>query len=215
MPAAGDAVARREHRVELLATVLLAVAAVATAWSTYQSTQWRGEQAADYSKGTAARIQSAQASGRAGQLTQVDIATFVQWVDADVAGNRQLARFYRRRFRPEFKPAFAAWLATRPRTNPHAPLSPFAMPQYRVAEQVKSERLNASAGVHADEAGSANQHADNYVLAVVLFAAALFFAGISTKVRPVRQREALLALGWITFLGTLIWVVLSPVQFSV
>jgi hypothetical protein len=64
----------------------------------------------------------------------VDIATFTQWVDADVAGNRALARFYRRRFRTEFRPAFAAWIATSPRTNPTAPLSPFAMRQYRVAE---------------------------------------------------------------------------------
>ena len=42
--------------VELLATILLAAAALATAWSTYQSTRWRGEQAADTSKSTAARI---------------------------------------------------------------------------------------------------------------------------------------------------------------
>ena len=86
------------HWVELLSTILLAAAAVATAWSTYQSTRWRGVQAIDYSKATAARIQSSEASTRAGQLSQVDIATFIQWVDADVAGNRKLARFYRRRF---------------------------------------------------------------------------------------------------------------------
>jgi hypothetical protein len=58
---------RRQRRVEVLSTVLLATAAVATAWATYQSTQWRGDQAADYSKATAARIQSAQAATRAGQ----------------------------------------------------------------------------------------------------------------------------------------------------
>jgi hypothetical protein len=207
--------AARHHRVELLATVLLAVAAVATAWSTYQSTRWRGEQAADYSKATAARIQSSEASTRAGQLTQVDIATFIQWVDADVSGDAKLADFYRRRFRKEFRPAFAAWLAARPRTNRSAPLTPFAMPQYRVAEAVKSERLNVDAGVHADAAGTANQRADNYVLAVVLFAASLFFAGISTKLRALRQREVLLALGWTIFLGTAIWLATLPVSFSV
>ncbi len=201
--------------MELLATVLLAVAAVATAWSTYQSTRWRGEQAADYSKGTAARIQSSEASTRAGQLTQVDIATFIQWVDASVAGNEKLAQFYRRRFRLEFRPAFAAWLATRPRTNPKAPLSPFAMSQYRVAEAVKSERLNAAAGVHSNAAGSANQRADNYVLAVVLFAASLFFAGISTKLKSLRQREVLLGLGWVIFLVTAVWIATFPVTFSV
>src|SRR5205809_2176852 len=150
-----DGDARRQSRVELLATILLAVAAVATAWSTFQSTRWRGETAVDYSKATASRIQSSEASTRAGQLTQVDIATFIQWVDASVAGNQKLADFYRQRFRAEFRPAFVAWLATRPRTNRRAPLSPFAMPQYRVAEAVASQRLNTAAGVHANAAGTA------------------------------------------------------------
>src|SRR3954452_3070020 len=108
----------RQHRTEFLFTASLAVAAVATAWSTYQSQRWRGEQAADSTKSTAAHVESSQASTRAGQLTQIDIATFSQWVDADATGKRQLARFYRRRFRREFRPAFAAWIATHPRTNP-------------------------------------------------------------------------------------------------
>jgi hypothetical protein len=205
----------RQHRVEIAATVLLAVAAVATAWSTYQSTQWRGQQAIDTASATKSRIQSSEAATRAGQLTQVDIATFVQWVDADVAGNEKLARFYRKRFRPEFKPAFAAWLATNPRTNQKAPLTPFVMPQYRVAAQEESRRLNAAAGVFSGKVETDNERADNYVLAVVLFAAALFFAGISTKIRPLRQREALLALGWVIFLGTLVWVLTSPIRLSI
>ena len=212
---APDGEPARQRRVELLATILLAVAAVATAWSTYESTRWRGEQTADYSKATAARIQSSEASTRAGQLTQVDIATFIQWVNASVAGDQKLADFYRRRFRAEFRPAFGAWLATHPRTNRSAPLTPYAMPQYRVAEAVKSQQLNTAAGTYADTAGTANQRSDNYALAVVLFASSLFFAGISTKLRSLRQREVLLALGWAIFLGTAIWVATSPVSFSV
>ena len=89
------------------------------------------------------------------------------------------------------------------------------MPQYRVAEAVKSQQLNTAAGTYADTAGTANQRSDNYVLAVVLFASSLFFAGISTKLRSLRQREVLLALGWAIFLGTAIWVATSPVSFSV
>jgi hypothetical protein len=49
-----EAIERRQHRVEVLATIVLAVAAVATAWSTYQSTQWRGQQASYNSKASAA-----------------------------------------------------------------------------------------------------------------------------------------------------------------
>jgi len=201
----------RERRVELAATVLLACAAVATAWSTYQSARWRGNQAVNYSKATAARIQSSSAQTRSGQLTQIDIATFIQWVDATVNGKPKLAQFYRHRFRPEFRPAFDAWLATHPRKNPKAPLTPFAMPQYIVAEAVKAEDLNATAGVHAAAADSANKRANDYVLAVVLFAACLFFAGISTKIHSLRQREVLAAIGWAVFAGTFVWLVVLGV----
>jgi hypothetical protein len=202
---------RRRQRVEFLVTVLLTVAAVATAWSTYQSARWRGQQAAESSKATAAHIASSEASTMSGQLTQVDIATFIQWIDADVAGERGLARFYRRRFRDEFRPAFAAWLATSPRTNPTAPPSPFAMRQYRVAERVRSDDLNTAAGEHADAAEEANQRSGDYVLALVLFAVALFFAGMATKLQSIRGQEVLAGLGWLVFLGTAAWLATLPV----
>jgi hypothetical protein len=197
----------RARRVEIAATVLLATAAILTAWSTYQSTQWRGEQAAQYSKGTAARIQSSTAATKAGQQTQIDIATFIQWVDATQRGDAKLARFYRQRFRPEFRPAFDAWLK-----NPQAAPTPFGLPQYRLAETVKSDALNAEATTHAAAAERANTRQGNYIAAVVLFATALFFAGIATKLGSLRQREVLVALGWLCLLGTLVWVVTQPVR---
>jgi len=206
---------RREHRIELFATILLASAAVATAWSTYQSNRWRGEQTSSSSAAIRAQVLSSEAFTRSGALTQVDIATFIQWVNADVRGERQLARFYHLRFRKEFRPAFNAWLATHPRTNPKAPLTPFAMPQYRVAEQIQSERLNAVAVAKHAQSQTDHKRADNYVLAVVLFAISLFFAGISTKLRSLRQREVLLALGWAIFVVTLVWIATSPISFSI
>ena len=201
----------RRQRVEFVVTILLAMAAVATAWSTYQSARWRGQQAAESSKATAAHIASSEASTRAGQLTQVDIATFIQWIDAEVAGERTLAGFYRRRFREEFRPAFAAWVATSPRTNPTAPPTPFAMRQYRVAERVRSDRLTTAAGEHADAAEKANQRSGDYVPAVVLFAVALFFAGMATKLRSLRAQEALAVVGWLVLLGTAAWLATLPV----
>ena len=172
------------------------------------------EQALDASKATAARIQSSEASTRAGQLTQIDIATFIQWIDASETGRRQLARFYRTRFRDE-SGRVAAWIATRPFTNRAAPPSPFAIPQYRVAEAIHSANLNTAAGRYADDASEANQRADNYMLAVVLFASSLFFAGISTKLRSGRQREAILAFGYVIFVGTVVWIATLPLTISI
>jgi hypothetical protein len=203
-----------DRRLETLATVLLAAAALATAWSTFQSGRWRGEQAANTGKSTAARIQSSQASTRAGQLAQIDIATFIQWSNAEFAGNRQLAGYYRRRFRREFRPVFDAWIATRPLQNANAPTSPFVTPQYRLSEIERSDRLAHLADLRSAASAAANRDADDYLLAVVLFASSLFFAGISTKVPALRQRQVLLGLGCALFLAGVVWVATTPVTFS-
>jgi hypothetical protein len=197
-------------RLELFATILLACAAVLTAWATYESAQWRGQQGLRISRATTARIQSSEAATRAGQLTQVDVATFIQWVDAYAKGDTRLAAFYRRRFRDEFKPAFAAWLATHPRTNPNAPKTPFELPQYRPAERTKSTALDALADARFRSAEQANNHSNDYVLAVVLLASVLLFAGLATKTG--RYRELLFGLGLVIFVSTLAWLAVSPIR---
>src|SRR6185312_741522 len=109
---------RFEHRFELAATVLLAIAAVATAWAAYQSARWHGQQAKAQSASIAARVESTKAANVANRQGQIDVALFTQWVDAYARDETRLTRFYRKRFRPEFRPAFEAWVATKPRTNP-------------------------------------------------------------------------------------------------
>ncbi len=125
--------------VEIVATVLLALAAVATAWSSYQANRWNGEQAKAAARVNALRIEGARAQGLAQAQTQVDIAMFFQWVNATETDDPELADFYQDRFRPEFQPAFDAWLATDPLTNPDAPPTPFAMDEYQLQARADSE----------------------------------------------------------------------------
>jgi hypothetical protein len=204
-----------EGRFELAATVLLAVAAVATAWAAYQSARWHGEQARGQSASIAARVESARSAGLASRNAQVDLALFTQWIDAYARDETKLAAFYRKRFREEFVPAFEAWVATKPRVNPDAPLSPFAMPEYKLAATEQADALEAKAAAASLKVGTDIQRADNYSLAVVLFAAALFFAGISTRLRSSTPRAIILGLGYTLFLGTLIWIATFPVSISV
>ena len=104
--------------MEIAATVLLALAAVATAWSGYQASRWNGEQAKAVGRANAARIESARASDSPTRRREVDVATFTQWANAYALGETTLADFYFRRFRAEFEPAVNAWIATRPLKNP-------------------------------------------------------------------------------------------------
>src|SRR3954471_19078515 len=168
-------------RLELVATVLLAAATVATAWSGYQSTRWNGEQSKAVSRSTALRIESGKSAAFANSQTEIDVATFTQWVNAYARKETVLADFYFKRFRAEFKPAVEAWIATRPLKNASAPLTPFAMPQYRLAARAQAAGLEARAESSTAAARRYLQRASNYVLGVVLFASALFFAGMSAK----------------------------------
>jgi len=206
---------RFAHRFELAATLLLAVAAVATAWAAYQSARWHGEQARAQSASIAARVESTRAANVANRQGQVDVALFTQWVDAYAREEDELAAFYRKRFRPEFVPAFDAWIATRPRKNPDAPLSPFAMPEYKLAATTMADQLEAKAAAASVKAGTDIQRADNYSLAVVLFAASLFFAGVSTRLHDRTPRTIVLGLGYTMFLASAIWIATFPVSVSV
>ena len=203
-----------ERRLELAATVLLALAAVATAWASYQSSRWHGKQAEAQSASIAARVESSKAADVANGQAQIDVAIFTQWVDAYATGETELAEFYAKRFRDEFRPAFEAWVATKPLKNPLAPLSPFAMPQYQLVARKEAERHEAAATAASHEVRIDIQRADNYMLAVVLFASSLFFAGISTKLHS-RSQVAILTLGYVMFLGTAIWIATFPVSLAV
>ena len=207
--------ARADRRLELAATGLLALAAVATAWASYQSSRWHGKQAQAQSASIAARVESTRAASVANRQVGIDVALFTQWIDAYARDESELADFYRERFRDEFEPAFEAWVATRPRRNPDAPLSPFALPAYRLAATGEADALEARAAAFSRSVGTYIQRADNYVLAVVLFAVSLFFAGISTRLHSTGPRTAILGLGYVLFLGTVVWLATFPIDVGV
>jgi len=204
----------RTRRLELVATFLLAFATLGTAWAAYQAREWTGEQAQGYSRATKNRIAVNRVSAVANRQVQIDVATFIQWVDARERGNSRLADFYRQRFRDEFEPAFAAWLATSPLTNPNAPETPFAMPQYRLAANTEADRLEAAAAIDSSTANDANERANGYMLGVVLFASALLFAGLSTKLASPGLRKGVVVLGCVLFVGTLVYLATLPVRLT-
>jgi hypothetical protein len=200
---------------ELVATVLLVVAAVATSWSSYQATRWNGEQAAAAGRTNAIRIDAARAQGLAEAQTQIDVATFIAWAEADQRGDDDTADFFLDRFRDEFHTAYEAWLATDPATNPDAPPTPFPMKEYQLAARQDAAELDKAAEASAAEVRIDIQRSSNYVLTVVLYAVALFFAGMSTRVAAGRLRWVLVITGWAVFLGAIAWIATFPVSLAV
>jgi len=170
--------------------VLISIAAVLSAICGYQSGRWSGHQAMYYNVANGDRIRSAEEADRANVLTAIDVALFLQYIDAVDAGNAPKAQFIYQRLRPEMKKAMAAWLATKPRVTPRAPSSPFVMRQYSLATKAEARRLEDAAAASFAKAQTANQHADDFLLLTVIFAGVSFLGGISTKM--VYPRHAIL-----------------------
>ena len=110
----------RERVLELVAVLLLSLTTLLTAWSGYQAALWSGEQSKRYATASANRARAQQQSTLAGQLRIDDLLLLQQLARMPTTpATRRLAEIYRRRFRPEFRPAFTAWLRADP-SRPHA-----------------------------------------------------------------------------------------------
>lgn len=217
-----------KDRVELVATIVLAVATILTAWSGFEAGKWSGEQAVSFSEAGAARTESTRADTLAGQLTQIDVAMYIDWITAlsdDLASGEAtpeslspfspikgtVSGFLYLRFREEFLPSVDAWLAEDPINNLSAPKTPFTMDEYVVAQSVEADRLTTLADKKAADARTANQNGDNYVLTMVLFASVLFFAGVSSKMNRPRNQLIILGFGIFTLMVGLIILAALPI----
>jgi hypothetical protein len=171
---------RAEQRLELAAVVVLSLAVLATAWSGYHAARWSGEQSRLYTQASGLRVESAQQATLAGQARIDDLLYFNGWLEAYDSGNKRLAAIYRRRFRPQFLPAYRAWLAQRPFSNPRA-VGPLYLPQYRPVEAARAAELEAESERLYREGVEAKEHDDAFILATVFFAAVLFFGSVSLR----------------------------------
>jgi len=192
---------RWETVIEVIEVLVLAVVAVATAWTGFQATKWDGRQAYLYGKASSYRFEADAASTYGGQELSADAGIFTAWLEAHSAGNSSLQSQYQRRFTPDFATAFDAWLATDPFTNPGAPPGPSTMPQYHNPYFAKATALNDEASNAFDEGTSARETGDKYVRDTVLFASVLFLVALAQrlKVRVARVGLNVVAFGLLVF----------------
>lgn len=180
---------------EIFEVVILAIVAVATAWSGYQAARWDGRQAFLYGVSTRIRVEADEAATLGGQQRLLDVSTFNTWIEVSALGKDRVADLYVDRFSPEFRVAFDAWLLTRPLSNPDAPPGPSFMPQYHNSRIEHAAELNERANEAFDRGTEARETADRYVRQTVLFATVLFLIAISQRFtyRAVRQTATALA----------------------
>jgi hypothetical protein len=193
---------RRWHEfVQVIEVVMLAVVALATAWSGYQSSQWDGRQSLLYGQASSLRFEADAASTSGGQRLVADSGMFTSWLAARSAHDVTLQNLYVRRFTPDYRVAFEAWLKTDPFNDPKAPAGPGYMPQYRNPGLERAAELNEQAAAKFEAGTSARETSDRYVRDTVLFASVLFLLAVAQRFdwAPVRAGAVTVALALMVF----------------
>lgn len=200
------------NRLELLGVLLIALTAVLTAWSAFQSSKWSGVMAIRFNEAGAARTESVRNSDIASGQLSIDVGLFTEFADAVAGDQAELADFYRARFPERLTTAVDAWLATDPLDSPGAPSSPFEMAEYELDAREQAADLEATAERRSTQARDANQTGDDYTVTSVAFATVILLAALSGKVDQRHLQIGLLVGAFVLFLGTVGVIATFPIE---
>ena len=174
---------RWHELVEIIEVLILAVVAIATAWSGYQAAKWSALQRQDYGEASAKRFEAETATLTGTQQLAADAALLNGWLQAVDDQDAELMRVFERRFSAEYEVAFNVWIKTDPLENDDAPAGPAQMPEYHNALVEQGKELNAEASEIFEEGTHSNETAEKYVRNTVLFAMVLFLVAIAQRLK--------------------------------
>jgi hypothetical protein len=202
---------RHSRIVQICEAVLLALVTIAAAWAGYSAARWNTASRVEIAESATLRNLATRASLTAISLRNFDASTFNAWYIAYTLGSHQKELVAERRFRPGFRVAFNAWMATNPLHNPHAPPGPTYMPQYKLAAQQQVVVLDGKANARFAAGNHAGTVGDNYVRITVFLAAVLFLVGIGSSFKLFGVRYALIAFGSTLLILSIILLARQPV----
>lgn len=210
-----------EHRQRILdswTAIILAIAAVATTWASFQASQWANAQSDAQSISAIQRSDANRAASEATSQSVVDSQMWIAWVEAVAAGQKDRAGFLRDRFSPTLDRAQKEWLGRVPVDADGNPArvpdgTPLDLPSYVVPSQLQADDMSSKAEASLAKADAASNTATKYVMLAVLFALVLFFASVATKFTSPKIQVALILTGLLLLVTTSVRMLLLPQMF--
>ncbi len=181
--------------------ILMAVASVATAWCSYQSSCWSDR--SSNLDGSAAKLQRQEMAQHleSRQVEAIQMRLVMEVIDARMEGNEKLASFYADRFADELKPAYEKWMAQNPFDNPTAAPHPFVPGLYEPRFEQEVRNAHVAAARAEEDSNAAGHYASSYLSNTVSLATVLLFAATAEKFdqRRVRWGSLIFAVGLFLF----------------
>ena len=201
---------RHSRILQICEAVLLSLVTITAAWAGYSAAKWDTASRVDIAESSTLRNVATRDSLTALSQRNFDSSTFEAWFIAFTMNSPRNEVIAERRFRPTFRVAFNAWLATDPAHNPHAPPGPTYMPQYKLPAQAQANKLDSEANSQFQAGSEAGLTGDNYVRITVFLAAVLFLVGIGSSFRLHGIRYALIGFGSVLLVLSIVLILQQP-----
>ncbi len=185
----------RDRAISIVEALVLSLVAVLAAYSGFAAAKWGTESSVSLAKASALRTKANRNDLEAIVTRTLDSVSFNAWFTAFTAGNIKAERLAMRRLRPGYRPAFDAWLRTDPLHNPNSPPGPAYMPQYVIPEATHARAYDRAADAAFARGTDAGGTSDKYVRDTVFLATVLFLVGISSHFHIRQARYALVGVG--------------------
>lgn len=201
---------RRHRLIQICEAALLAAVTITAAWAGYSAAQWGTASRVDIAHSSTLRNLATRADLSAQSTRNFDSSTFEAWFTAFTLNSPQKEAIAVHRFRPGFRVAFNAWLATDPLHNPHAPPGPTYMPQYKLAAQAKADAFDKAAEAKFQAGNQDGLVSDNYIRITVFLAAVLFLVGIGSSFKLHGVRYGLIVIGSVLLIFSVVLILRQP-----
>lgn len=186
---------RTVDRTEIVIAILLGVAAIMTAWSTFQSSQLGAAVTAAYSEGIRLSDTASQAFNDASATDIADEALFLEFAKASNAGDEGTADYIYSSLMSEDLVAAVDWWLEQPDSAGYG--TPFVEdnPAWSTVAYDDAAALDADAQAKFDEATAKDELGSDFDVLSIIIAISLFLFGVASLVRQERIKIGLGAIG--------------------
>ena len=186
---------RTLDRTEIVIAILLGIAAILTAWSTFQSAQLGGAVTAAYSEGIRLSDTASQAFNDASATDIADEALFLEFAKASNAGDESTADYIYSSLMSDDLAAAVDWWVEQPDSAGYD--TPFVEdnPNWSTTAYDDAAAIDADAQAKFDEATVKDGQGSDFDVLSIIIAISLFLFGVASLVRQERIKIGLGAIG--------------------
>ena len=192
------------NRMEILIAVLLGIAAIVTAWCSFQASQLGDVVQKSFSEGIRAADAASQAYNSAITNDIRDQTLFLEFAKAAQADDEETALYVLETLMPPELAAAVEWWSAQPDDSGFD--SPFVEenPEWSNALYEEAAALDETSQAFFDAADEADNDADGFDLLTVILALALFFLGVAGLSRQRKVMIGLSAIGIVVILFSIV-----------